>query len=416
MTQLMELNTTTKLPVINLASPAFKADPHPIYARLRDEAPVYRTVLPDKQAAWLITRYDDVLATLKDEPHFRKDRYAAKTAAQLKAYPWVPPMLRALERTILDTDFEEHARLRNLIHLAFTPRRVEQMRARVQALADGLLDQAERQGGMELIHDYALQIPLTIICDLLGIPEQDRPRFHTWTKTMMNQSASQYAQLLLVPQLMLMLRYLRRLVQARRAEPRDDLISALATVEVDGQRLTEGELLGMIFVLIIAGHETTVNLIGSGALALLENPDQLRLLRERPEVIKTGIEELLRYTSPVDQATERYAMEDITLHGVTIPKGELVLAVLASANRDERQFSQPDQLDLTRDPASNKHLAFGLGVHYCVGAPLARLEGQIAIQSLAARLPNLRRADASRPLRWRPGITVRGLESLPVTV
>jgi cytochrome P450 PksS len=247
---------------------------------------------------------------------------------------------------------------------------------------------------------------------MLGIPEKDRPKFAGWTKTLIDKSASPYAQILLLPQLVLMLRYLRRLVQQRRADPRDDLISALATAEEGGQRLSDDELLAMVFVLIIAGHETTVNLIGSGALALLENPDQLRLLRQRPELIKNAIEELLRYTSPVDQATERYARAAVTLHGVTIPQGELVLAVIASANRDAQQFPDPDRLDLTRE--ANKHLAFGLGAHYCVGAPLARLEGQIAIQTLAARLPNLRLADAPDALRWRPGITVRGLERLPV--
>ena len=406
---------TTDLPIINIASAEFKANPHPFYARLRAEAPVFRTLLPDKQAAWLITRYDDVLMTLKDEQRFSKDPRAAKTAAQLKKMPWVPPMLVPLTRSILDTDFEEHARLRGIIHLAFTPRRVEQIRERAQSLANTLLDTAERRGQMDLIHDYALQIPLTIICEMLGIPEKDRPKFANWTKTLINQSASPYAQLLLIPQLMLMLRYLRRLFKQRRAAPRDDLISALATAEEGGQRLTDNELMAMVFVLIIAGHETTVNLIGSGALALLENPDQMRLLRQRPEVIKTAIEELLRYVSPVDQATERYAREAVTLHGVTIPKGELVLAVIASANRDEQQFPDADRLDLTRDPAGNKHLAFGLGAHYCVGAPLARLEGQIAIQTLAARLPNLRLAVAPRALRWRPGITVRGLERLPTS-
>jgi len=408
------LKRATDLPAINITSAAFKANPHPFYARLRAEAPVYRTVLPDKQPAWLITRYDDVQATLKDEQRFSKDPRAAKTAEQLKQMPWVPPMFAPLSRSILDTDFEEHARLRGIIHLAFTPRRVEQMRTRVQTLADGLLAAAERRGRMELIHDYALQIPLTIICEMLGLPEKDRPKFANWTKTMINLSASPYAQILLLPQLLLMLRYLRQLFKLRRAAPQDDLISALATAEEGGQRLTDDELMAMVFVLIIAGHETTVNLIGSGALALLENPDQLRLLRQRPELIKNAIEELLRYTSPVDQATERYAREAVTLHGMTIPKGELVLAVIASANRDEQQFPEPDRLDLTRE--ANKHLAFGLGAHYCVGAPLARLEGQIAVQSLVARLPNLRLAAAPGALRWRPGGTVRGLEALPVAV
>jgi len=259
------LTRATDLPTINITSAAFKANPHPFYARLRAEAPVYRTVLPDKQPAWLITRYDDVLATLKDEQHFSKDPRAAKTAEQLKQMPWMPPMFAPLSRSILDTDFEEHARLRGIIHLAFTPRRVEQMRTRVQTLADSLLSAAERRGQMDLIHDYALQIPLTIICEMLGLPETDRPKFANWTKTMINLSASPYAQILLLPQLVLMLRYLRQLFKLRRAVAQDDLISALATAEEGGQRLTDDELMAMVFVLIIAGHETTVNLIGSGA-------------------------------------------------------------------------------------------------------------------------------------------------------
>ncbi len=405
----------TTLPAFNIASREFRADPFPTYARLRAEAPVYRIVLPDKQPAWLITRYDDVAAALLDEQRLSKDPRAAKTAAQLKKLPWMPPMFAPLSRTILDTDFAEHARLRGMIHLAFTPRRIEQIRARVQSLSHELLDAAARPGQMDLIHDYALQIPLTIISEMLGIPEKDREQFHRWMKRILNQSAGQYAQLLLLlPQMLLMLRYLRRLFAQRRADPQDDLISALAGAEEGGDRLNDNELLGMVFVLLIAGHETTVNLIGSGALALLENPEQLRRLRQQPELIKTAIEELVRYVNPVEEATERYAREDITLQGVTIPKGEMVLAVLASANRDPQYFAEPDRLDLARE--NNKHLAFGLGVHYCVGAPLARLEGQIAIQTLAARLPNLHLAAPQQKLRWRPGLTVRGLEALPVAV
>jgi cytochrome P450 len=402
----------TNLPTVNIASPEFRANPFPFYARLRAEAPVYRTVLPDKQAAWLITRYDDVLMVLKDEQRFSKDRLAAMTPQQLKKTPWMPPMFTPLARTILDTDFEEHARLRGPIHLAFTPRRIEQMRARVQSLANTLLGEAERRGQMDLIHDYALQIPLTIISEMLGIPEKDRERFHRWTKLLVNLSANQNGVLPGILQLMFMLRYLRRLIQQRRADPGDDLISALAIAEEGGHRLSDNELLAMVFVLLIAGHETTINLIGSGSLALLENPDQLRLLRQRPELNKNAIEELLRYVNPVEEATERYAREDISVHGVTIPKGQMVLAVLASANRDEHIFADPDRLNLARE--NNKHVAFGLGVHYCVGAPLARLEGQIAIQTLVARLPNLHLVAEWQTLRWRPGLTVRGLEALPV--
>jgi cytochrome P450 PksS len=248
----------------------------------------------------------------------------------------------------------------------------------------------------------------------LGVSEKDRQKFHRWTKAFIELTASNNALLWGLPNLVAMMGYLKRIFKERRADPREDLITALVQVEEAGDHLTEDEMLAMVFVLLVAGHETTVNLIGSGALALLENPDQRRLLRQKPELIKNAIEELLRYVSPVEQATERYAREDVTLHGITIPKGEMVLAVIASANRDEQQFSDPDRLDITRDNV--KHLAFGQGAHYCVGAPLARLEGQIAIQTLVERLPNLELATAPQTLRWRPGLTVRGLEALPVAI
>jgi cytochrome P450 len=401
------------LPNVNIASREFKANPYPFYARLRTEAPVYATTLPDKQEAWLITRYEDVFKVLKDEERFTKDRKTAMSAEQLKKTPWVPPMFKPLMRTILDVDGEEHTRLRGLIHKAFTPRLIEQMRERVQSLANELLDAAERRGEMDVIRDYALPVPLTIISEVLGISVKDRQKFHQWTKSLIALSATGNA-LWSIPQVMAMMSYLKRIFKERRAKPQDDLISALIQVEEAGNRLSEDELLAMVLVLLIAGHETTINLIGSGTLALLENPDQMRLLHEKPELIKNAVEELLRFASPIEQATERYAREDVTLHGITIPKGALVFAVIASANRDEQQFADPDRLDITRE--NLKHLAFGQGIHYCVGAPLARLEGQIAIATLVARMPDLRLTKAPETLRWRPGLTVRGLEALPVAV
>lgn len=402
------------LPKVNIASREFKANPYPFYAQLRAEAPVYRTVLPDKQPAWLITRYDDVVMVLKDDQRFTKDRKAAMSAVQLAKTPWMPAMFKPLSRTILDTDGAEHTRLRGLIHKAFTPHLIEQMRERVRVLANQFLDAAEQRGNIDLIRDYALPIPLTLIAEILGIPEKDRMKFHGWTKTFIALTANENALIWGLPQLLAMLSYLKRTFKDRRANPQKDLITALVLAEDAGERLTEDELLAMVVVLLIAGHETTVNLIGSGALALLENPDQMRLLRQKPELIKNAIEELLRYVSPVEQATERYAREEVTLHGFTIPKGEMVLAVIASANRDGGQFADPDRLDLARE--NIKHLAFGLGSHYCVGAPLARLEGQIALQTLVERMPKLGLAKPAGALRWRPGLTVRGLEALPVAI
>jgi cytochrome P450 len=396
---------------VDIASPEFKANPYPFYARLRAEAPVCRVALPGKQTAWLITRYDDVVAALKDE-RFAKDKLNALTPEQAAKQPWVPAMFKPLERNMLDLDAPDHTRLRALVHKAFTPRLIERMQERIQRLADELLDAVQGQGRMDLVRNYALPIPTTIIAQMLGVPVEDRHKFHRWSSTIVTSNPSGWGMLKAIPNAIAFMRYIRKLIATRRANPQDDLISALVQAEEAGDQLSEDELLAMIFILLVAGHETTVNLIGNGMLALLEHPDQLEKLRDDPTLIKPAVEELLRYSSPVETATERYAREEITIAGVTIPRGALVFAVIASANRDERQFANPDTLDITRQP--NKHLAFGQGAHYCVGAPLARLEGQIAINTLLRRSRDLRLAVAPGAVRWRRGLVLRGLEALPV--
>jgi cytochrome P450 PksS len=396
---------------IDIASPAHKANPYPFYARLRAEEPVCRVTLPDRQTAWLITRYGDVTAALKDE-RLVKDKLRALTPDQVSRQPWVPSIFRPLMRNMLDLDPPDHTRLRALVHRAFTPRLVEQMRVRIEALADGLLDAVEGRGGFDLIRDYALPIPTTIIAEMLGIPPGDRHRFHRWSRVIVSASPSGWGMVKAIPSALAFLRYIRRLIATRRADPGDDLVSALVQAEESGAQLSDDELVAMVFLLLIAGHETTVNLIGNGVLALLDHPDRRDRLRDDPALIKPAVEELLRYGSPVETATERYAREDMTIAGVAIPRGALVYAVLASANRDEREFVEPDGLDLTREP--NRHVAFGLGPHYCLGAPLARLEGQIAIGNLLRRVPGLRLAVAPGALRWRRGLVLRGLEALPV--
>jgi cytochrome P450 PksS len=268
------------------------------------------------------------------------------------------------------------------------------------------------KGRIDLVDDYALPLPATIIADMLGVPSGDRRKFHRWSSRIVSTAARRDI-LWAIPAAWAFMRYLRKLFEQRRADPRADLITALVQAEEAGDKLSEDELLAMVFLLLIAGHETTVNLLAGGTLALLEHPDQMERLRRDPSLIKPAVEELLRYTSPVELATERFAREDLTIAGTTIPRGEQVLAVIASANRDERQFADPDTLDLTREP--NRHLAFGQGEHYCLGAPLARLEGQIALNTLLQRLPNLRRAVAPGSLRWRRGLFLRGLEHLPLT-
>lgn len=367
--------------------------------------------MPDKQHAWLVTRYDDVARVLKDE-RFVKDKSSALTSEQSRKQPWVPKLFKPLERNMLDLDGRDHTRLRSLVHKAFTPRMVEELRTRVQTVTESLLDAAEPRGGMDLIRDYALPIPTTIIAEMLGVPVSDRHKFHRWSRVIVASAPSGWRMLRAIPSAIAFLRYIRRLVKARRSSPRDDLVTALVQAEEVGERLDEDELVSMVFLLLIAGHETTVNLIGNGSLALLRHPDQARRLRDEPRLIKSAVEELLRFDGPLETATERYAREDVVLDGVTIPRGALVYAVLASANRDESQFPNPGVLDLAREP--NRHLAFGLGAHYCLGAPLARLEGQIAIAALLRRLPDLRLAAAPEGLRWRRGLVLRGLVALPV--
>jgi len=397
----------------DLVSPQFKADPYPFYARLRADAPVWRTTLPDKRAAWLVTRYEDVGRVLKDDA-FVKDKLNAMDPEQLTKTPWAPGFLKPLERNMLDLDDPDHARLRALVSKAFTPRLIEQLRGRIEALCEDLLEAMERRGKAELVGDYALPIPATVIAELLGVPAQDQRKFHRWSGRLVSVSSSR-DMLRALPAALAFMRYLRKLIERRRVDPRDDLITALVRAEEAGDKLSEDELLAMAFLLLVAGHETTVNLISSGTLALLEYPEQAAALRRDPSLVKPAVEELLRYTSPVEMATERYARENVEIAGTLVPRGELILAVLGSANRDERHFEDPDALDITRDP--NRHLAFGRGgVHHCLGAPLARMEGQIAIGALLRRFPNARLAVAPETLRWRRGLILRGLEELPVVL
>jgi cytochrome P450 len=399
-------------PRVDLFDPSFKADPYPTYAKLRSSAPVYRAALPDGRGVWLITRYDDVLAVLKDQ-RFVKDWRGALTPEQLAQVPPIPEVMKPLSQNMLDTDPPDHERLRALVSKAFTPRLIERLRPRVQAISDGLLDAVQDRGEMDLIDDYAFPLPITVIAELLGVPAEDRNNFREWSDAAVSGNASQeYMEQILIPHMQAFTDYLRALFEEKRSNPKDDLVSALVRAEEAGDRLSEDELLGMVFLLLVAGHETTVNLIGNGVLALLQHPDQLRKLKEDPSLIKPAVEELLRYDGPVETSTERFAREDVEIGGQVIPRGEMVLVVLAAADHDPERFSDPDELDITR--TDNRHLAFGKGIHHCLGAPLARMEGQIAISTLLRRMPNLRLKGSPESLSWRPGMILRGLRGLPV--
>lgn len=404
---------TTTIEDIRIASRKHKSNPHPVYARLRSESPVCPVRLPDRRTIHLVTRYDDVVTVLKDE-RFVKNPRNVVSANRRPREMWIPRFARPFTRHMLNMDDPGHARLRGLVNKAFSPQLIEGMRSRIESLTASLLHDLRGQTRIDLIRDYALPLPTTIIAEMLGVPAEDRLRFNHWTNAIMQVGTTRWGMLMALPQVWTFLRYIRAFVRQRQQDPRDDLVSELVRAEVDSDRLNEDEVVGMIFLLLVAGHETTVNLIGNGMLALLEFPDQLQRLREDPSLTASAVEELLRYGSPVEMATERYTKEDVAIADTVILGGSLVGAVIASANRDERQFEQPDTLDITRDP--NRHVAFGLGAHYCTGAPLARLEGQIAINALLDAFPQLQLNVPVDRVRWRPGLVTRGIISLPLTV
>jgi cytochrome P450 len=394
---------------IDITTRFHKADPFPFYAELRADKPIARARFGNRDA-WLVTRYNDVLDGFLD-PRLVKSPMNVRDSTVKGRVTYGPALFRVLELNMLDQDDPVHARLRKLVHKAFTPARIEQLQTRIQVIADQLLDAALKKREMNLVADFALPLPLNVIGEMLGVPAHDYNRFASWSKQFL-KTPNLINMTRMAPALWSFLRYFRALLEERRANPQDDMLTALVQAEEEGDHLNRDELLAMVFILLVAGHETTVNLIASGTLALLQFPDQLARLRTQPELMKPAIEELLRFTNPVETATERYAQDDMVLLDTSVGRGELVLLVIASANRDETVFSRPDEVDIARE--KNRHLAFGHGAHYCLGAPLARLEGQIAFNTLLRRLPNLQLAVPPERLVWRATPTVRGLQALPV--
>ena len=391
----------------DIASPAFKADPFDFYARLRADFPVQHVRLPNKQHAWLLSRYDDALAMFQDD-RLAKDRLNTRQPGDAHKEPWAPGLFKPLTRNMLDVDRPDHTRLRALVQKAFTPRLVEEMRGRIEELSESLILSVRERRRMDLIADFALPIPTTVIAEMLGVPVADRHRFHRWSASITSADPSGWRMVMIIPHVVQFLRYIRKLVQAKRESPRGDLISALVQAEEAGDKLNEDELAAMIFLLLVAGHETTVNLLGNGVLSLLQHPAELDLLRNQAGVITSAVEELLRFSGPLDLSTERYAREDFEMHGQLVRRGDLVYASIASANRDEQQFPSADKLQIQRTP--NRHLAFGMGIHFCLGAPLARLEAQIAIPVLIRQIPTLRLPPQT--LRWRRSLNIRGIKRL----
>ena len=378
----------------------FRENPYPLYAYLHATAPVQWNDVLD---AWTLVRYTDVVSSLTDA------RFAADRTTQ-----GLPFDGYQLAKSMLVSDPPDHTRLRALVSKAFTPRMIEQLRPRIADVVGELLERmAVQEAPIDLISALAYPLPVVVIAELLGVPAEDRVKFQKWSAVLaasLDPLVSQDLADRVGGSRDALHAYLRGIIAERRRQPRADLISALVAVEERGDVLSEPELVVMCTLLLIAGHETTVNLIGNGMLALLRHPDQLARLREEPSLIGSAVEELLRFDSPV-QMTGRIASEPVTIDGHTVEPGQWILPLLGAANHDPHQFAEPDKLDVTRNP--NPHVAFGRGIHFCLGAPLARLEGQIAIGALVRRFPKL--ALAGDPIR-RPQITLRGLASLPVSV
>lgn len=394
---------------IESLGPEFFADPHAHYRRWREDGPVRQVRFPDGIVRWVVLDYAAGRAALNDPRLHKAAAVNDDLLSRKRGVPPSDPKQLAVLTHMLSTDPPGHTRLRKLVTRAFTPRRVAELAPRIEEITDGLLDALAGRGEVDLLHEFAEPLPITVICELLGVPLGDRADFQEWTRALVavagleeNRAGAAAA----------MADYLTGLVRAKRERPESDLLSALALPADDGDTLTETELVGMATLLLIAGHDTTVNLIANGTLALLRNPDQLRALRTDPEAIPAAIEEFLRFDGPVNMSTVRHTAEPVTIAGTDIPAGEFVFVALPAANRDPERYRDPDALDPTRDTGG--HLAFGHGIHFCVGAPLARLEARIAFSALLSRFPDLRLARPAHELEWHPSTLMHGLKELPV--
>ncbi|MEV7617113.1 cytochrome P450 [Streptomyces sp. NPDC089799] len=389
-------------PTLDQLAPAgtdFTADPYPLYAALREKGSVHRVHIPGSGDVWLVLGRDEVRAALTD-PRLRNDIRHSAT--------WESDGGNAIGLNMLQTDAPHHTRLRALVAREFTAGRIEAMRPRVQQIADGLLDALPPVGAADLVADYALPLPLTVICELLGVPAGDQHLFHTWSTELVAPSSPAAAGAAAGG----MSAYFAELIAAKADDPGPDLMSSLVRASAAPDGLSAEELLGMAFLLLVAGHETTVNLISGGVLNLLRHPDQLAALRADPGLLDGAVEEMLRHDGPVTSAAFRFAAEPVEIAGVRIAAGDSVMLSLAAASRDPEHFADPDRFDIRRTVRG--HLAFGHGIHHCLGAPLARVEGRIAVETLLRRLPDLALAVEPDSLVRRPGSMLRGLAALPV--
>jgi cytochrome P450 len=389
-------------------------DPFPLYATVRDRGAVHAVTLSDGHDAWLVVRYDEARAALND-PRFSKDMHAALAKSADVVAEGLPGPVFA--RHMLNVDPPDHTRLRRLVAGAFSVRRVDAMRPRVQAIIDDLLDDIAAVGPysrVDLVASFAFPLPFTIICDLLGVPEPDRASLGAELTALLRpvSTPADYARAKVASDAVVAM--LGALVEAKQGAPGDDVVTGLLEARDGDERLTHQELMSTIFQLIVAGHDTTTSLIGNGVVALLRRPDQLALLHAEPERITAAVEEFLRYDAPVPHSTFRYAVEPVEIAGTTVPAGAQLIISLAAANRDAERYAEPEMLDIDRPYV--RHLAFGHGIHSCLGAALARIEGQLALKALLHRFPELRLAGSFDDLHWShgDGLVLRGLSQLPI--
>jgi cytochrome P450 len=398
--------------VTNLAAAVMFTNPFPRYAELRHVAPVSR--VQSKQLVgsegYMLTRYDDVML-LHSDPRFSSNTMGQSDSWLMRH---LPRMFRLLADSMVYKDDPDHARLRRLVNKAFTPRMVHDMVDAITQMVDELLAGLGDRDEVDLVAEFAIPLPLSVISRMLGVSESDRDEFHTLTARFVAGvgGGSPAAFVRVIPTARRLLKMIERMADERRDEPDDGMISALVEASEEGDKLSPDEVAAMIFLLMLAGHDTTANLIGSSTLALLEHPEQAARLREDAALAPSAVEELLRFTTPVPCGAARVTLDDVDFEGATIPKGSKVLGMIISANRDERVFEHPEDLDLGRDP--NRHLTFAFGKHFCLGNQLARLEGQIAIRALVQRFPNLSLATPKDRLRYKPIQALRGLEALPL--
>lgn len=393
-------------------SQAYHRRSHELFAHLRQDDPVSQQGTLFNRPVWYITRYEDVETVLRDSDTFALDFRLAFDPDALAKIPQEPQVMAMVNNHLLTKEGESHTRLRSLVNKAFTPRIVAGMRPRIQAIADELLDRVEGQGKMDLVEDYAFPLPITVIAELLGIPPEDRYKFRKWSDMFVSSADGEEGEDTFMQSAMGFVNYLGRVFEERRKEPKEDLISALLQAEEAGDQLSTEEMFSMVVLLIIAGHETTVTLIGNAVVALLEHPEVMERLAAHPEDMPQAVEEFLRYDSPVSRALTRWVSRDVTLCGKTLKRGDVVIPVIGSANRDEAHFENPHRLDIDRD--NRQHMAFGRGAHYCLGAPLARLEGEIALNTLLRRLPDMKLAVPVEELEFRLTPLFRAYQHIPV--